>query len=76
MNAQLSLFQPAGVDLVPSPLCMYEHCSRKGMAELGPVRVIEAGVCENRSIRCLKCHATGEQSRNLLVKAGKRKAAA
>ncbi len=46
---------------VPSPLCAYEtHCGNK--AALGP-EIVYAG-CVNRSITCLTCKRTGEESRN------------
>lgn len=59
---------------VASPLCSYERCTRKGRAVLGPPEIREG--CINRSIRCLTCGATGEESRNTEIKASKRKQAA
>jgi len=55
---------------IASPLCMYEHCRRKGRAVLGPVRRVTPD-CENTPVRCLTCGCTGELSRNLLAKARK-----
>ncbi len=52
---------------VASPLCMYQPCSRKGRAVLGPVERRTAD-CENRSVECVTCGVTGWQSRNLTVK--------
>jgi len=66
---QPTLFD-AAPDTVPSPLCSriyYDdhrarlRCSRGGRAEFGP-EVQHAG-CVNRTIRCVTCGATGEQSR-------------
>jgi hypothetical protein len=48
------------VETVASPLCIYVRCSRKGRAVLGDPR--DCGGCVNRTIRCLGCGATGEQS--------------
>jgi hypothetical protein len=61
---QANLFELAPVAAAPatvaSPLCMYEHCSRKGRAALGPPD--DRGGCVNRSITYLTCGATGVQS--------------
>lgn len=59
MKAQLSLFP----DTIPSPLCMYIHCTRKGRAVLGPPRISEEGGWRSttRSITCLKCGCFGDQ---------------
>ena len=60
MSQQGVLFDEL-VDTVPSPLCLYDHCKRKGRAVLG--EPIDHGGCVNRTIRCLECGATGEESR-------------
>lgn len=56
----LSLLDAPDVSTIASPLCIYEPCPRRGRAVLGPPR--DRGGCVNRSIRCLNCGATGEQS--------------
>jgi hypothetical protein len=46
---------------VASPLCIYSApCHNAGRAVLGPKRTYAH--CVNRTIRCLKCGATGEES--------------
>lgn len=46
---------------IPSPLCAYEpHCDPIGRCVLGPPSQREG--CVNRTIRCLTCGKTGEQS--------------
>lgn len=72
----MSAVQPSMLDAmsvvleltIASPLCSYERpCRRGGRAVLGePVRDAD-GECENRSVRCLTCGATGEQSVNLVI---------
>lgn len=57
---QLTLIEDVGEETVASPLCCYDNCQRKGRAVMGPPR--DLGDCINRSIRCLKCGATGEES--------------
>ncbi len=64
MTTQIALFD---ADTIASPLCMYEHCRRKGRAVLGPPWHVSEH-CVNRTIECLTCGARGEQSDNLLLK--------
>jgi hypothetical protein len=60
---QGELFPHETGDLVKSPLCSYgRHCG--AMAELGPEEQMTP-TCINRSIRCLRCGATGVRSANL-----------
>ena len=48
---------------VPSPICAYEgRCPKQGRAVYG-APVIYSG-CVNRTIRCLTCQRTGEESLN------------
>lgn len=61
---QIAIFD---ADTVASPLCSYQApCPRKGRAVYGPPEHL--GECINRSIRCLRCGATGVESRNVEVK--------
>lgn len=61
MRDQIPLFDPPEDTMVPSPLCLKaKHCG--AMAALGPRVTSMTGASQNRSIRCLKCGATGEQS--------------
>lgn len=71
---QPSLFDlpPVTAETVPSPLCSYERCTRRGRAVLGPFVLMEGGDCRNRSITCLTCGCTGEQSENLKPTTSKR----
>jgi hypothetical protein len=49
-------------DTEPRGLCCYDGpCTRNGLAVYGPPRLLESG-CINRTIRCLKCGVTGEES--------------
>lgn len=59
--SQLALFEPP--DTVPSPVCVYDHCARKGRAVLGPVQAVGEW-CTTRTITCLTCGRTGVQSTN------------
>jgi hypothetical protein len=46
---------------IASPFCVYAApCPRAGRAVLGPAR--KYAHCVNRSITCLTCKATGEES--------------
>lgn len=64
----LNLFGEEDRELVPSPICCYEHpCPKKGFAFYGSVEKV-SDVCENRSITCEKCGATGIESTNLKLK--------
>lgn len=47
---------------VASPLCIWTRCERKGRAVYGPA--VNHDGCVNRSITCLTCGSTGEESRN------------
>ena len=64
--ATLPLFD---VETVPSPICMFDHCQRKGRAVLGPPRQMTPD-CVNRSVAC-ECGRRGELSTNLRAKSGK-----
>lgn len=58
---QGTLFAEEGVTLERCGICIREkHCGHK--AEYGPPR--DLGGCINRTIRCVQCGATGEQSWN------------
>jgi hypothetical protein len=60
---QADLFAPTGV-IVRSPLCVrMKHCG--ALAVLGEPE--DLGGCVNRSITCLRCGATGIESRNTEV---------
>ncbi len=67
MNQGTLFDEPA---TVASPICCYQRqpCWKKGRAVLGPVER-SSDDCENRSITCLTCGATGTQSTNLKAKA-------
>lgn len=59
----------ASLETVASPICVSDGpCKRQGRAVLGPERASEDGDCVNRSITCLTCGSTGEQSTNLKAK--------
>lgn len=60
---------------IASPLCMYQNCKRNGRAVLGPERQMSPD-CVNRSITCLTCGCTGDQSQNLRAKTPKKTEAA
>ena len=50
-------------DTEPRGLCCYDGpCPRNGLAVYGPSRVLSPSGCINRTIRCLKCGVTGEES--------------
>lgn len=52
---------------IASPLCIRDHCQRKGRCTLGPP-THPSPDCENRDLHCLTCGATGVQSRNLTLR--------
>lgn len=72
MTQQLALF--ADVATVPSPLCSYARkpCWRGGRAVYG-APVIGEG-CVNRSVICVTCQATGEESRCIALSSTKERA--
>lgn len=64
MAAQLPLFETSLVVAAmtfPSPLCIFERCSRNGRAlyEGDPV---DLGGCVNRTIVCVTCNRRGVES--------------
>jgi hypothetical protein len=59
--ADLFVYRP---ETVASPICCYEKpCPYQGRAVYGPD--VQHEGCVNRTVTCLKCNRTGEESVNV-----------